>query len=33
MLSRELTVQEAVALYVKEVKNGSFPGPEHSFAA
>ena len=23
------TVQEAVALYVKEVKDGSFPGPEH----
>jgi 3-methyl-2-oxobutanoate hydroxymethyltransferase len=27
------TVQDAVALYVKEVKNGTFPGPEHSFSA
>ena len=27
------TVQRAVELYVKEVKNRTFPGPEHSFAA
>src|SRR5262245_31871065 len=27
------TIQKAVELYVKEVKNGSFPGPEHSFSA
>jgi 3-methyl-2-oxobutanoate hydroxymethyltransferase len=27
------TVQRAVELYVKEVKNGTFPGPEHSFSA
>ena len=27
------TVLGAVALYVKEVKNGTFPGPEHSFSA
>jgi 3-methyl-2-oxobutanoate hydroxymethyltransferase len=27
------TVQAAVELYVKEVKNRTFPGPEHSFAA
>jgi 3-methyl-2-oxobutanoate hydroxymethyltransferase len=27
------TVQRAVELYVKEVKNKSFPGPEHSFSA
>jgi ketopantoate hydroxymethyltransferase len=25
------TVQGAVELYVKEVKNGTFPGAEHSF--
>ena len=25
------TVQAAVELYVKEVKSGKFPGPEHSF--
>jgi 3-methyl-2-oxobutanoate hydroxymethyltransferase len=27
------TVQGAVELYVKEVKNRTFPGPEHSFSA
>ena len=27
------TVLKAVELYVKEVKNGTFPGPEHSFSA
>ena len=27
------TVQRAVELYVKEVKNRTFPGPEHSFSA
>ena len=27
------TVQKAVELYVKEVRNGTFPGPEHSFSA
>jgi ketopantoate hydroxymethyltransferase len=25
------TVQGAVELFVKEVKAGTFPGPEHSF--
>ena len=25
------TIQAAVALFVKEVKAGTFPGPEHSF--
>jgi 3-methyl-2-oxobutanoate hydroxymethyltransferase len=27
------TVLKAVELYVKEVRNGTFPGPEHSFSA
>src|SRR5215510_8146182 len=27
------SVQGAVELYVKEVKSGAFPGPEHSFSA
>jgi 3-methyl-2-oxobutanoate hydroxymethyltransferase len=27
------SVQAAVELYVKEVKAGTFPGPEHSFSA
>jgi 3-methyl-2-oxobutanoate hydroxymethyltransferase len=27
------SIQAAVELYVKEVKNGSFPGAEHSFSA
>ncbi|WP_299733546.1 3-methyl-2-oxobutanoate hydroxymethyltransferase [uncultured Endozoicomonas sp.] len=31
MAASEGSVQQAVAAYVKEVKDGTFPGPEHGF--